>query len=102
MMRTPPRSTLFPYTTLFRPRRRVGAVLVGLPTECVDEPPRRVELDELAARGMPRNDLDAVRAAGSFRGIRSEEHTSELQPLRHFVCPLLLGNKKSESWPGIF
>src|ERR1035438_6700712 len=64
-----PRSTLFPYTTLFRSRRHADADDVG---DC-----RRRRLEQ------PRG--------GGRGGDRSEEHTSELQSLRHLVCRLLLG-----------
>src|SRR5689334_24707991 len=72
MIRRPPRSTLFPYTTLFRsPERDVAAVLV-----------------HPAARQAP--------AAVDLRRhqLRSEEHTSELQSQFHLVCRLLLEKKK--------
>src|SRR2546425_7966775 len=77
MIRRPPRSTLFPYTTLFR---SVGArvphpVRQGLPH---GEPRPRA----LAARRTARP------------GVRSEEHTSELQSLAYLVCRLLLEKKK--------
>src|SRR5258705_10300457 len=80
MIRRPPRSTLFPYTTLFRSR------------------PARVR--PRAPRGGPR-DSSARRsregAGGRARGSsRSEEHTSELQSLRHLVCRLLLEKKKKK------
>src|SRR5689334_24515268 len=75
MIRRPPRSTLFPYTTLFRSRRHRGA----------REPDR-------VARGTVRI-RDPV--AGAAR--RSEEHTSELQSQFHLVCRLLLEKKKNES-----
>src|SRR5437899_7794991 len=82
MIRPPPRSTLFPYTTLFRSLldggepagaqrvARTGNVLVH-----GDEPLRRVAVDHHG---------------------RSEEHTSELQSLRHLVCRLLLEKKKKK------
>src|SRR3712207_7953103 len=85
MIRRPPRSTLFPYTTLFRsrghdPRRR---------------DPRRLTLtvearrDEGAASGRP------LRFAWGTRAPRrSEEHTSELQSRQYLVCRLLLEKKK--------
>src|SRR5256885_2471121 len=79
MIRRPPRSTLFPYTTLFRSRLLPGAP-IGRP--CVG--------GSLAAR--PR--LDARR---SDRGDRSEEHTSELQSPCNLVCRLLLEKKKTTS-----
>src|SRR2546425_8886076 len=73
MIRRPPRSTLFPYTTLFRspaPARRGPAP---------------------AARGR----RTAARARRSSSRSRSEEHTSELQSLAYLVCRLLLEKKKS-------
>src|SRR5947199_2351722 len=73
MLRRPPRSTLFPYTTLFRSR----------PTVPTSNP--------LALR--ERGD----QTAGVDRP-RSEEHTSELQSLRHLVCRLLLEKKNSKSF----
>src|SRR3712207_7501523 len=79
MIRRPPRSTLFPYTTLFRstapPRRRGSGPLGQLPHE-VD----RVE---------PPSDHSRTRGGG-----RSEEHTSELQSRQYLVCRLLLEKKK--------
>src|SRR2546430_11536735 len=83
MIRRPPRSTLFPYTTLFRSRpehRRRAA------------PGRGVERDVVRVRGHGN-----VRA-----GIRSEEHTSELQSQSNLVCRLLLEKKKKErGWSGL-
>src|SRR5689334_23548676 len=71
MIRRPPRSTLFPYTTLFRSRRADGGErLVGL-------------------RGAAPS-----RPAARPGGARSEEHTSELQSQFHLVCRLLLEKKK--------
>src|SRR5471030_1313665 len=66
MIRRPPRSTLFPYTTLFR------------------------SIDALHV-----SPAQAVEAIGRLQGDRSEEHTSELQSLRHLVCRLLLEKKKN-------
>src|SRR5256885_9833650 len=90
MIRRPPRSTLFPYTTLFRSVvRDAQTVLVGFVLHRLHE----VALDS--------GDLDAVRAerlelahtgAGVF--LRSEEHTSELQSPCNLVCRLLLEKKK--------
>src|SRR5258705_4945582 len=79
MIRRPPRSTLFPYTTLFRSRPRP------------DDPPLRivgVRDEHLAAVQHPRV------ATPQGVHLRSEEHTSELQSLRHLVCRLLLEKKK--------
>src|SRR5690348_18090111 len=80
MIRRPPRSTLFPYTTLFRSvmyRRHTGLVA-------------------RARHGMverPRPDISSRSAGGDSRR-RSEEHTSELQSPVHLVCRLLLEKKK--------
>src|SRR5215217_8944040 len=75
MIRRPPRSTLFPYTTLFR-----------------SEPARRIEPLAVDAGARPhRGALDAL--AG--RDLRSEEHTSELQSRQYLVCRLLLAKTKT-------
>src|SRR5438046_7475668 len=80
MIRRPPRSTLFPYTTLFR-SWRVG-------------PGRRTGLRGLrAVRGQPLRGEDRQ---GRAAGLRSEEHTSELHSLTNLVCRLLLEKKKKQ------
>src|SRR5262245_64683172 len=82
-IRRPPRSTLFPYTTLFRsdsPRASDG--------RCVHETHRSPDERRLRVHARWR-----APAAGS----RSEEHTSELQSLRHLVCRLLLEKKKNNT-----
>src|SRR5947199_459810 len=83
MIRRPPRSTLFPYTTLFRSLR-------GDVRRAAAHEPRRGERPVPAPR-----DADGV----SPRAVsaRSEEHTSELQSLRHLVCRLLLEKKKKNT-----
>src|SRR2546422_1947474 len=90
MIRRPPRSTLFPYTTLFRSPVAAGEVvnLARLPLErCFRKnlaPPR-------VGKGQS---LDGdVRRTPTFN-TRSEEHTSELQSRLHLVCRLLLEKKK--------
>src|SRR2546429_7060985 len=80
MIRRPPRSTLFPYTTLFRSRRLPGADLVIRP------PDER-------ARPLPAP-TDRLRGERRRTVARSEEHTSELQSRLHLVCRLLLEKKK--------
>src|SRR2546425_1834802 len=75
MIRRPPRSTLFPYTTLFRSR------LV-----------RRSRQVPRGATSVGPSHERAV--SGQRRGLRSEEHTSELQSLAYLVCRLLLEKKK--------
>src|SRR5438034_2353691 len=85
MIRRPPRSTLFPYTTLFRsPRGRRASS--ELPPEGV----RR--LRDPRAPGAP----DARRRRRGREGWRSEEHTSELQSHSDLVCRLLLEKKKKK------
>src|SRR5687768_17951132 len=93
MIRRPPRSTLFPYTTLFR---SIGAL---------------IELGVAALRGIGTQTADALAPGAVFlqhmlemagmravdhviRRVRSEEHTSELQSRLHLVCRLLLEKKK--------
>src|SRR3712207_8640302 len=76
MIRRPPRSTLFPYTTLFRSSRRNQRSAVGTSAR-------------LGGRARGRRS-----AAGQVSAVRSEEHTSELQSRQYLVCRLLLGKKK--------
>src|SRR5215469_18468251 len=76
MIRRPPRSTLFPYTTLFRADRGPAA----------------------AVPGRARPAAVPIRARG-VRLVRSEEHTSELQSRRDLVCRLLLEKKKKKNIP---
>src|SRR5260221_4117523 len=85
MIRRPPRSTLFPYTTLFR------SLDVGRERHLAHVH----EQDLLAAAdvGQRHHDL-AVEAAGTHQRRRSEEHTSELQSHSDLVCRLLLEKKK--------
>src|SRR5690349_24224761 len=83
LLRRPPRSTLFPYTTLFRSRRP----LPGGRGEAGQRDARR-EPERLARVHRP------VRPAGVPLHHRSEEHTSELQSRRDLVCRLLLEKKK--------
>src|SRR2546430_16401639 len=95
MIRRPPRSTLFPYTTLFRSAARDAARRGSL--RCprprgARRPRQRAGLDP--ARRPPRR-RPPVRAPLGGRGVpRSEEHTSELQSQSNLVCRLLLGKKK--------
>src|SRR5256885_8908819 len=88
MIRRPPRSTLFPYTTLFRSIRAgvlVGAVAGGALQDAVGE---AVAFDGGAVRGGD---------AGMEAQPRSEEHTSELQSPCNLVCRLLLEKKNNRS-----
>src|SRR3712207_6379165 len=92
MIRRPPRSTLFPYTTLFRSRRRArGARRRRLAGRCAGEA-RADVVGRGGIRGARR------RCRPGHRGLRpdrrSEEHTSELQSRQYLVCRLLLEKKK--------
>src|SRR3712207_8554446 len=94
MIRRPPRSTLFPYTTLFR-SHRVDQALDDLLLR--DRPARHAELRG-DLRDQPlhlRVRLAGARALGiDVVALRSEEHTSELQSRQYLVCRLLLEKKK--------
>src|SRR3712207_8658572 len=91
MIRRPPRSTLFPYTTLFRSRQEEQ----GGPEKRNRGPrgaaPRRGCLRSASCR---RAERAAGRAQKPSRSRRSEEHTSELQSRQYLVCRLLLEKKK--------
>src|SRR5258708_9692880 len=98
MIRRPPRSTLFPYTTLFRSEEMDRYIPI---------PKREVDKPFL----MPVEDVFSISGRGTVvtgrieRGVikvneevRSEEHTSELQSPDHLVCRLLLEKKKYKTW----
>src|SRR3712207_7763429 len=87
MIRRPPRSTLFPYTTLFRSEPDVLDTLGGL----VDASLVLVRHDGPEPRFTM---LETVRGYAGERLARSEEHTSELQSRQYLVCRLLLEKKK--------
>src|SRR2546425_2190113 len=93
MIRRPPRSTLFPYTTLFRSHIGRGIRPAGAPWRGRAHPRWRPEPDSLAQHAAV-----VSRAAG---GHRSEEHTSELQSLAYLVCRLLLEKKKNHHPTGV-
>src|SRR5438034_7414187 len=84
MIRRPPRSTLFPYTTLFRSARRAIR-----PASIRDAPAHRIRRPRARARERRRP------FRGSHPRPRSEEHTSELQSHSDLVCRLLLEKKKN-------
>src|SRR5438874_2767045 len=90
MIRPPPSSTLFPYTTLFRSRGRHLAGQALVCGEAADEPEDR---GNVAPRGAADGEPGRPLVAG-----RSEEHTSELQSRRDLVCRLLLEKKKKKKY----
>src|SRR2546425_4026054 len=93
MIRRPPRSTLFPYTTLFRSRTLAQ-------TNCILRPKPVRNAPEAPGSARFQRALASLAFAISWRGkltvclTRSEEHTSELQSLAYLVCRLLLEKKK--------
>src|SRR2546429_3657849 len=97
MIRRPPRSTLFPYTTLFRshPGDAQGDA------QHRDQSQDRADLPVVRGSGgrqlRPRDQRDRLDAHGPVRLLRSEEHTSELQSRLHLVCRLLLEKKKKRT-----
>src|SRR5688572_30994888 len=93
MIRRPPRSTLFPYTTLFR-STSTPAGEAQAPRDSTDVATAQVTVpnDRPEASGIREGDV--VLRDGSTVHIRSEEHTSELQSQSNLVCRLLLEKKK--------
>src|SRR2546427_7251345 len=89
MIRRPPRSTLFPYTTLFRSGRWSDAAIGAI------DPGLREKLPPLISSDQPAGSLQAATARAL--GLRSEEHTSELQSQSNLVCRLLLEKKKTKT-----
>src|SRR3712207_8540701 len=94
MIRRPPRSTLFPYTTLFRS----GQVVLARVADDEDDDARLVEVARDPERG---GEVRARRAAAEdalpAAERRSEEHTSELQSRQYLVCRLLLEKKNNST-----
>src|SRR3712207_7562600 len=96
MIRRPPRSTLFPYTTLFRSLLVVEAV-----DQVLHQVHRRARCTgvELTAPGGPVGGLRVLDAVDRAVWQRSEEHTSELQSRQYLVCRLLLEKKNNNRCP---
>src|SRR2546427_7482917 len=100
MIRRPPRSTLFPYTTLFRSLLRLGR-------RVPEAEGRRGDEDDDERRGSAKSKRrhDAYpqrkmqRRPPPWSSFRSEEHTSELQSQSNLVCRLLLEKKKNKTQP---
>src|SRR2546425_2726527 len=94
MIRRPPRSTLFPYTTLFRSvmlysiPQFTGITLSTAEVAALAEHPNIIGIKDSSGN---------VQGTGDFQScLRSEEHTSELQSLAYLVCRLLLEKKKEQ------
>src|SRR3712207_7772713 len=93
MIRRPPRSTLFPYTTLFRSAIAYKAYLISLDgkePEILDGLTGQQRFFASWAAGW----RQVIRSEEAIRRLRSEEHTSELQSRQYLVCRLLLEKKK--------
>src|SRR3712207_8207606 len=87
MIRRPPRSTLFPYTTLFRSRLLADGRVLGARGR-----------GELLLEAADRRQQPGVRRGEDPNGQRSEEHTSELQSRQYLVCRLLLEKKNNDGY----
>src|SRR3712207_7171720 len=102
MIRRPPRSTLFPYTTLFRSYTLTGGAITktvsgrdeadfyGHYAKAIEERFPGRWIGKVVAQALPRDDVQRFKDYG----VRSEEHTSELQSRQYLVCRLLLEKKK--------
>src|SRR2546429_2325995 len=88
MIRRPPRSTLFPYTTLFRSRAEVDLLFAA--TDAL--------VKEIVKLDKKEDDEETITLVDELaKAARSEEHTSELQSRLHLVCRLLLEKKKNKT-----
>src|SRR5690554_7765804 len=92
MIRRPPRSTLFPYTTLFR--STVLSFVIGLNNAALAILSQQKGMDN--TDGLKKY-LNAFVVILAVMSVRSEEHTSELQSRPHLVCRLLLEKKKTKT-----
>src|SRR3712207_8671886 len=87
MIRRPPRSTLFPYSTLFRsPMKLLPKLVVSFPSP-----------EKLGSRSPSGSNRATAKPESSLNELRSEEHTSELQSRQYLVCRLLLEQKNCRS-----
>src|SRR3712207_8854662 len=98
MIRRPPRSTLFPYTTLFRSAACVDPARISrlLASLCPHLSAREREVCALSVLGRTADDIADLLGVRTS-SVRSEEHTSELQSRQYLVCRLLLEKKKHNS-----
>src|SRR2546425_8659552 len=91
MIRRPPRSTLFPYTTLFRSEQHEDYKVV-----MVNDRPTDIAHEKLGGSATSSGEFGSIMKEIFMRNVRSEEHTSELQSLAYLVCRLLLEKKKAD------
>src|SRR3712207_6975482 len=90
MIRRPPRSTLFPYTTLFRSGQGHETAYAMLTSHELGVPIEKIRIVQGDSDEIPEGG-----GTGGARSLRSEEHTSELQSRQYLVCRLLLEKKKN-------
>src|SRR3712207_8032384 len=93
MIRRPPRSTLFPYTTLFRSTFFWSGSYVALADASIA---RRIARSSFDSSASFQNGSSALPTISADLSVRSEEHTSELQSRQYLVCRLLLEKKKTQ------
>src|SRR3712207_7078777 len=91
MIRRPPRSTLFPYTTLFR-----SAFSALPPTPMPSRPGGHQPAPSVSTVRSTQSTTESLGLSAAKRALRSEEHTSELQSRQYLVCRLLLEKKKKK------
>src|SRR5690554_7689649 len=98
MIRRPPRSTLFPYTTLFRSNRPIN-MKKGAPGGCPTSNLYDAEINSPQSQKLVVGSRVRVYTTAAIKKAsqRSEEHTSELQSRPHLVCRLLLEKKKTQT-----
>src|SRR5205814_6768031 len=101
MLRRPPRSTLFPYTTLFRSCQGAGAIVVDTGPDGIANSTAAGDDVQIIPLGNAAPNtpcvLTGANGLADTPDPRSEEHTSELQSLRHLVCRLLLEKKNNKT-----
>src|SRR2546427_6548497 len=95
MIRRPPRSTLFPYTTLFRSVAVAVSNIPATPNSNEKGSPGNISYLDFA---FPPDSFSKIGATASAIVLRSEEHTSELQSQSNLVCRLLLEKKKKSEY----
>src|SRR5205823_8067915 len=97
MLRPPPTSTLFPYTTLFRSRPKKTRAPSAASVSGIRPRPARRSLPRGSWKRHARSASSSSPTAACSSRSRSEEHTSELQSLAYLVCRLLLEKKKKKN-----